>query len=329
MMYLLFQIIIYIFIANISKMKNLTKEQLFELYITQEKTANEIAKSVGKSTITIQRWLQKYSLKKRELIVSAICNKEDVEQLLLTHTHQEIADKYNITLYQFRGFLRTHIQNPSKGHFIDESLINENLPMFWYLIGIITTDGHISSKGNTVSIFQKDAVFLNKLKQYFKSEGSLNRKIGGLYTLYLTSPKLKKFLITNGFDSDKRYNVPFLNCPKQYLHYYLRGIFDGDGCIFYNYTSGTLKSRTLQITSGSQNLVNGIINNYDIVDWKLQEKTSTTGNKYWDVFASTKEDIVTIGNYIYSGDFIEYCLKRKFIQFIKFKKLLEIDKMVI
>lgn len=310
-------------------MKELTKEQLFELYITQEKTASEIGKSIGKSTITIQRWLQKHSLKKRELVASGVCNKEDVEQLLLTHTHQQIADKYNITLHQFRGFLRTQIQHPSKGHRIDESLINENLPMFWYLIGLITTDGHVSNKGNTISIFQKDAVFLNKLKQYFKSKGTLNRKRGGLYTLYLTSPKLKTFLEKNGFNSDKRYNVPFLKCSQNCLQYYLRGLFDGDGCIFYNYTSGTLKNRTLQITSGSKNIVDGIVNNYNIINWKVQEKISTAGNKYWDIFASTKEDIVTIGDYIYSGDFVEYCLQRKFVQFTKFKKLLEIDKMMI
>lgn len=310
-------------------MKELTKEQLFELYITQEKTASEIGKSIGKSTITIQRWLQKHSLKKKELIASAVCNEKDVKKLLLTHTHQQIADKYNITLYQFRGFLRTKIQHLSKGHYIDESLIDEDLPMFWYLIGLITTDGHVPSRGNTISIFQKDAVFLNKLKQYFKSEGGLNRRRGGLYTLYLKSPKLKAFLEKNGFDSDKRYNVPFLNCPQNCLQYYLRGLFDGDGCVFYNYTSGTLKNKTLQITSGSKNIVDGIANNYNIINWKIQEKVSTAGNKYWDIFASTKEDIVTIGNYIYSGEFIKYCLKRKFVQFVKFKKLLEIDKMVI
>lgn len=310
-------------------MSELTKEQLLELYINQEKSSREIGESIGKSTITIQRWLQKHRIKKKDLITSDICNKEDVEKLLLQYTHQQIADMYKITLHQFRGYLRTRISYPPKSHKIDESLINEDSPMFWYLVGLITTDGHITDKTNTINIFQKDAVFLNKIKEYFKSEGVLNRSRGGLYTLYLCSPKLKSFLKDNGFSSDKRYNVPFLNCPEKHLRYYLRGIFDGDGCIFYNYTSGTLKARTLQITSGSKFLIDGIKSNYDIIDWKINEKLSTAGNKYWDIYVSTKDDIVTIGNYIYDGEYLDYCLKRKFVQFVKFKKLLELDKMMI
>lgn len=307
----------------------LTKEQLFELYINQNKSSREIGESIGKSTITIQRWLRKHQIRKKGLTSADICNKKDVERLLLYYKHQQIADMYNISLQQFRGYVRTYITHPPKKHNIDESLINEDSPMFWYVIGLITTDGHISNRCNTVQIYQKDAVFLNKIKEYFKSEGSLHRRRGDLYILYLHSPKLKSFLIEHGFESDKRYNVPFIKCPEKYLRYYLRGIFDGDGCIFYNYTSGTLRSRTLQITSGSKPLIDGIKSNYDFINWKIHEKVPTVGNKYWDIYASTKADIVTIGNYIYSGDCLEYCLKRKFVQFVKFKQLLEIDKMMI
>lgn len=307
----------------------LTKEQLFELYITQEKSASEIAVSCNKSTITIQRWLSKYGIRKRDITAADICNKQEVEALLLTKTHQQIADYYNVSLYKFRGYLRTYVTGTPTSHVIDESLINEDSPMFWYIIGLITTDGHVSNRSNTVEIYQKDAVFLNKIKKYFKSEGSLHRRRGDLYILYLHSPKLKSFLIEHGFESDKRYNVPFIKCPEKYLRYYLRGIFDGDGCIFYNYTSGTLRSRTLQITSGSKPLIDGIKSNYDIINWKIHEKVSTAGNKYWDIYASTKVDIITIGDYIYDGDILEYCLQRKFVQFKKFKQLLEIDKMMI
>lgn len=312
-------------------MGKLSKEQLYELYITQELTASAISKQIGKSTITVQRWLQGYDIKKKtEIPASQICDKETVLKLMEQGlTHKQIADYYNITLHQFRGYLRCHVTGEPSNHSIDESLIDENNPMFWYIVGLISTDGHIPKHGNTISIFQKDYVFLSNLKDYLKSSGKLNKRAGGMYTLYITSEKFCTILKSYGFGSDKRYSVPFLDCPDKFLSIYFRGIFDGDGCIYYNYISGTLKSRTLQVTSGSKKMIDGIKKRIDFVDLKVHEKKSQAGNKYWDIFASTQSDIVKLGNFMYEGCCLELCLLRKYTQFQKFKKLLELDKMMI
>ena len=309
---------------------NFTKEQLEHLYLKEEKTASEIAKLFNVSTITIQRWLHKYNLRKMDIIPSDICDKEKVREMIYEGmTHKKIANYYNITLYQLRGYLRNHVTNQRSNHEIDESLIDVNNPMFWYLIGLISTDGHLNSVGNTVSIYQKDAVFLNKLKNYFKSKGFVRRGNSGIYILYLTSEKLTRFLKEQGFTSDKRYSVPFLKCPEKHLPLYIRGIFDGDGCISYKYLSGILKSRVVQITSGSYSMIQGIEKSCNFINFKIHAKKSIVNNPYWDILATTVDDIVKFCEFIYSEGYLEYCLTRKLVLFKRFLKIIEIDKMVI
>jgi hypothetical protein len=69
----------------------------------------------------------------------------------------------------------------------------------------------------------------NLLKHFGKIyEYNLDHKC---YVLTILSKQLKEFLIKNKICGDKRYCVPFLQCPKEYINYYLRGLFDGDGCL--------------------------------------------------------------------------------------------------
>lgn len=44
------------------------------------------------------------------------------------------------------------------------------------------------------------------------------------------------------------------------IPYYIRGLFDGDGCLYYKYISGVFEGKTWQITSGSKLIAEGLVN---------------------------------------------------------------------
>ena len=75
---------------------------------------------------------------------------------------------------------------------INEECLTEDNPILWYLLGIISSDGH-NGKFNEVDIFQKDGTYLNNLKKLLNHQGTLYKNGEG-YVLRLNSPKLTELL---------------------------------------------------------------------------------------------------------------------------------------
>lgn len=127
-----------------------------------------------------------------------------------------------------------------------------------YILGFICADGHIDSKSYRICITLQDADFkiLEKIKfsmesthpikrntlkenPYHKSE----RKILSQCSLAINGKRLVAPLIAMGLTDDKTYtlNSSILNyVPNDLIHHFLRGYFDGDGCISWDkrYKSG-------------------------------------------------------------------------------------------
>lgn len=306
------------------------KEQVEQMYIKENKTVAEVADAFNCSTPVLQRFLKEQGISKRkQLKLEDLPTKKCIEELKQQGLeYSEICEKLEITNVQLAKVLEI-------GRFsneIDESLIDISNPLLWYLLGIIASDGH-NEPYNSVCIFQKDATYLNQLKGLLGHTGTLYKNGDG-YSLKINSPKLTTILNSYNISGDKRYSVPYMKAPSKDLEScFLRGLFDGDGCIYYNYVSGSFKNIRIEITTGSKNMVEGLKALYEELGltYSLDERSSAVGNTYYVIYVRSFKDIETLGKWIYSNPF-KFNLYSKYVKFVKFLKLVkmnsEIDNIV-
>lgn len=299
------------------------KTQVEQMYIQENKTVEEVSRAFNCSTSVLQRFLREQGISKRKPIkLEDLPSKEKIQELLDKGLdYSEICKQLAITNIQLSKILEI-------GRFsnkIDETIIDENSPLLWYLLGIIASDGH-NDRGNSICIFQKDGTYLNSLKTILGHNGTLYKNGDG-YVLKVNSPKLNNILNRYNIQSDKRYSVPYIKAPTRELEScFIRGLFDGDGCIYYNYVSGSFKNIRMEITTGSKDMVQGIENLYNELglNYTLDERTSSVGNIYYVIYVRSFSDMEALGRWIYSNPF-EFKLSSKYIKFVKFLKLVKLN----
>ncbi|MEK9186565.1 MAG: hypothetical protein AAB885_03195 [Patescibacteria group bacterium] len=117
---------------------------------------------------------------------------------------------------------------------------------FAYAIGLLTTDGNLSSDGRH---FDFTSIDLEQLKNFkkclgiknkigYKKSGETNRKI---QRLQFGDVNFYKFLLGLGLMPAKSKTLSDLDIPDKYFFDFLRGHFDGDGT-FYSYWDPRWKS---------------------------------------------------------------------------------------
>lgn len=101
-----------------------------------------------------------------------------------------------------------------------------------YFLGFIVADGCISDKTNAIRIIQKDTYILEKFKTYIQFNGDIFvRKDRKISYITISSGKTKKDLEKLGIHSNKTMVVKYPNIPENLQNHFMRGVFDGDGCI--------------------------------------------------------------------------------------------------
>ena len=121
-----------------------------------------------------------------------------------------------------------------------------------YCLGIIYSDGNIyfgRDDGNLkttaivsrLSIAQKDPEILKKIKALMQSNVKLyhrpkrvNKKgivSGKVYIIQFGRTEIVRDLVALGLESNKSLTMKFPKIPVQFQRHFIRGLWDGDGCI--------------------------------------------------------------------------------------------------
>ncbi len=108
---------------------------------------------------------------------------------------------------------------------------------FWYIIGYFATDGHLSKDRRHVAITSKDLLHLYKIrfalglktKILSKSNGS---RTGRYYDLAFSDVNFYRYLESIGFMTRKSWRLGIVDIDVKYFRDFLRGVIDGDGCIY-------------------------------------------------------------------------------------------------
>ena len=134
--------------------------------------------------------------------------------------------------------------------------LNITGPNLWYLVGLITSDGCLSSDGRHIDITAKDSNFLETIK----SATGIGNKIGIKYgvrkqrasRIQIGNKNFYNFLLLTGLTPKKSLTLGSLNISRKHFVDFMRGLIDGDGCIRrWIHPSNGKEQWNLRIYSGS------------------------------------------------------------------------------
>lgn len=155
----------------------------------------------------------------------------------------------------------------------------------WYLVGLITSDGCLSSDGRHIDITSKDKEFLIELKEklsFINKIGIKNKDMKNqAYHIQVSNKNFYEFLISIGLTPSKSLNLKGLNIVEEFFADFFRGLVDGDGCIRkWLHPSNSREQWSLRIYSGSKEFIDWLKN---ITEQLLQVsgKVHRNANNTW------------------------------------------------
>lgn len=235
----------------------------------------------------------------------------------------EICNILNIKFYDLLAYVRNRKLNilfgKNKKYFQnDDYFENINTKDKAYFFGFIVADGYVNEKSLKIAIQEKDVEILECFKKYIKSNTILstinqydlkyNRQIQKAITI--NSKKISKDLSSYGAIQNKSHKTYFPNISESLYSHFIRGVFDGDGCITYN--------------KNNNNGSFSIVGNFDLIN-KIQDVlVKECSLKKTKLYKKPKEKN-NITNLRYSGDnqikkIYDYLYKESDDLFLKRKK---------
>jgi len=149
-----------------------------------------------------------------------------------------------------------------------------------YVLGYLYADGSIikSARGSYINVTSVDKSTIEKIKALLNSEHTIveikpklvrfkhqtkTYKTRTAYLLRIGNQALYDNLINLGLYPDKSLTIKFPDVPSRALPHFVRGYFDGDGCVYLEMGKGISKPRIVKrlaviFTSGSFDFVAGL-----------------------------------------------------------------------
>lgn len=128
----------------------------------------------------------------------------------------------------------------------------------WYAVGLITTDGNLSTDGRHINITSKDEDLLLSVKNGLFLKNKIGRKARGheqekkYFVLAFGDVNFYKFLQATGLSVKKSLTLGSLDIPDKYFRDFLRGVIDGDGSIEkWRHKSNGYEQWSLRIASAA------------------------------------------------------------------------------
>lgn len=179
-----------------------------------------------------------------KMYLEGISNKE-ISQKFNIHrsTVQSILKKNNIVL-------RKQTDTSRKYKILDffENIDNQNQA---YILGFLYADGNVNGNYIDISLHEKDGEILKLISNHFYGKSVLHErkskefeKDGKLYKssrqirFNICSIDLIKNIKKFGLIENKTFKIRFPNLREDLISHFIRGYFDGDGCLYISKRKG-------------------------------------------------------------------------------------------
>ncbi len=200
----------------------LKKEELRRLYLIEKRSLEDIARLYGASRVAVWKYCKDEHLTRRS-----------------------------------RSEARLEAQKKSKvpqGYFdINEDFFSKWSQEMAYVLGLIATDGCISKSG-TVSLCINDRELLEKVKLAMGSEHTIkpHKHQRALYGFRFARERLTTDLNNLGILPKKSHTIGFPNVPDVFMADFIRGVFDGDGSVYFEKRSRDYPVRAAFVSSSQE-----------------------------------------------------------------------------
>lgn len=183
-------------------------------------------------------------------------------------------------------------KDPRGGHnrvTFNQQFFKKWTPSMAYVLGFIFADGAIEDVQKSsrtcylsIGLAEKDLDHLEKIRDVMGSNHKFYKRIhpdtqwnnqrylsNTVYTLRIGSKLLYNELLLLGVTPRKSLTITFPTVPKRFLSFFIRGYFDGDGCVYLI----RKKYPKIVFTSGSIEFLKGLsvilVNNLKIPEGKI------------------------------------------------------------
>lgn len=210
-----------------------------------------------------------------------------------------------------------------------------------YVLGYLYADGSLEDasyiRGKYIRVTSVEKQNILKIRRCLNSEHTVvklkpTRPNGKYrYLLRIGSHKLYSSLTKLGMYPNKSLTIKFPDTPKKYLNDFVRGYFDGDGCVYLYLKRGKrqkmiIKKLSVIFTSGSEIFLEelkGLL--HDIAGIKHDKVYNS--QRAFQLRYSTG-DSIRIFKFIYGGVRPKLFLRRKLKVFLRYFKmrLLPVDR---
>lgn len=200
---------------------------------------------------------------------------------------KEAGEPYNLNGHQVRNLLKEYgvkqrkKTNDNRKYKVNDDYFDIQSSNMAYILGFWAADGNIHSEENRLDLelSSEDYEILEKIKEEIGSERPIKvYQCSSGYVknkLYFWSQKIKKVFSEYGIVPNKTYSSDFkppYKLNKQFWIDYIRGFFDGDGCVKKN------TSLTFELNSINKTFLEAI-QNYLYEEHDIKTNISTAGMK--------------------------------------------------
>lgn len=311
------------------KKSNEFEQEVIDLYCNKLKWIYTISKELKCSRNTIIRILKDNNIKQRTFIKEKKTKNSDISIIIKLYNSgekcEDIGKKYNVNRQTIINLLvkngiKIRKRKDYNKYPCDDSFFEKiNTEAKAYFLGLMYADGNVSKGKQTnvrLTLQERDKHILETFKKYLNYEcplhfgktKNLNRQ--NRWTLYLCNRKVKDDLIKLGCVPAKSLILKFpteKQVPERLLNHFIRGYFDGDGCISL---AGTPTFSILS-TKNIADQINLIIDKNTNIGIKNLETHPNNINMQYRI--GGKKQIEKVYNYLYNNASIY--LNRKFDKF--------------
>lgn len=195
-----------------------------------------------------------------------------------------------------------------------------------WILGFIAADGYLPKNNGTqnkvvITLARKDEDILHLIAKELEYTGTVKRfnssKGFPCSSLYFTSKKLRKAIESYGIVNNKTFLLKQLpkNLPEEYYIDFIRGFFDGDGCIFEpkdKKISTSLVCASEDFLSSIKNYLYKTLNVHNV-----NISSCTKINKIYEIKYSVKDSFI-IGKAFYDNSYLALPRKKQhFFEILK------------
>lgn len=212
---------------------------IIQLY-SSGKSTREVASVCNVSQTQVRRILSRHDVKAHEIKTSSEIEDIIVQRYKDGDSSEKISKDLDLNASTVcRVLKRNNIELKKAKHFnrkyqINEDFLDEiNTQEKAYFLGFMYADGcvHKRKTNFNLTLHQQDVDILEIFSNIFYGFNKVVTTDGGYRALTIYSAKLCSKLIQNGCMPAKTFKVQLPKLPKELLSHFLRGVYDGDGCI--------------------------------------------------------------------------------------------------